>query len=129
MMDYGRKFVTMLYLMSFTKNKDPSIRVKKDPCVKHFFFSFTTTCLISAEWMSGCDLFNMSCLSSITLMYGLDILSSNPFNFKDKIQKTKQKKIFCSPSKVLKTTSWSINICLKYFMTSTKTLRSPLLRA
>ena len=37
-----------LYLVSIAKNKDPSIRVK---CIKHFFFIFTTICLISAEWM------------------------------------------------------------------------------
>ena len=52
-------------------------------------------------------------------------MCSNPLNLKDKITKRKQKKIFCSPSKMLKNISWPISICLKYFMTLTKTLWSP----
>ena len=35
--------------------------------------------------------------------------------------KTERKKIFCGPLKVLKNISRSINICLKYFMTPTRT--------
>ena len=37
--------------------------------------------------------------------------------------KIEHKKIFRDPSKVLKNISWPINICQKYFMTFTKTLR------
>ena len=58
-------------------------------------------------------------------MASLDILCFNPFNLKNKIMKIEHKKIFRGPSKVLKNISWPINICLKYFMTSTKTLRPP----
>ena len=59
-------------------------------------------------------------------MASLDILCSNHFNLKKKNKTTKMehKKIFCEPSKILKNISWPINICLKYFMTPTKTLRS-----
>ena len=55
-------------------------------------------------------------------MASLDILCFNPFNLKNKIMKIEHKKIFCGPSKILKNISWPINICLKYLMTSTKTL-------
>ena len=58
-------------------------------------------------------------------MAGLDILCFNPFNLKNKIMKIEQKKIFRGPSKISKNVSWSINICLKYFMASTKTLWAP----
>ena len=58
-------------------------------------------------------------------MASLDILCFNPFNLKNKIMKIEHKKIFCGPSKVLKNISWLIIICLKYFMTPTKTLRPP----
>ena len=86
-------------------------------CIKHFFLIFTTICLISAEWMW---LFNMSCLSLVSLMASLDIFCFNPFNLKNRIRKIEHKEIFCGPSKLLKNISWSINICLKYFMTPTK---------
>ena len=36
--------------------------------------------------------------------------------------KIEHKKIFRSPSKILKNISWPINICLQYFMGSTETL-------
>ena len=55
-------------------------------------------------------------------MASLDILCSNPLNLKNKITKIEHKKIFCGSSKILKNISWPINICLKYFMTPTKTL-------
>ena len=86
-------------------------------CIKHFFLIFTTICLISAEWMW---LFNMSCLSLVSLMASLDIFCFNPFNLKNWIRKIEHKEIFRGPSKLLKNISWSINICLKYFMTPTK---------
>ena len=35
------------------------------------------------------------------------------------------KKIFCGPSKILKNTSWPINIRLKYLITPTETLQPP----
>ena len=60
-------------------------------------------------------------------MASLDILCFNPFNLKNKIMKIEHKKIFCDPSKILKNISWPINICLKYFMTPTKTVQLPLL--
>ena len=60
-------------------------------------------------------------------MASLDILCFNHFNLKNKIMKIEQKKMFRGPSKLLKNISWPINICLKYFMTPTKTLRLPLL--
>ena len=58
-------------------------------------------------------------------MSSLDILCFNPFNIKNKIIKIEHKKIFRDPSKFLKNISWPVNICLKYFMTPTKTLRAP----
>ena len=58
-------------------------------------------------------------------MASLDILCSNPLSLKNKITKLEHKKMFCGPSKILKNISWPINICLKYFMTSTKTLCPP----
>ena len=58
-------------------------------------------------------------------MASLDILCSNPLNLKNKITKIEHKKIFCGPSKILKNISWPINICLKYFMTLTKTFLPP----
>ena len=58
-------------------------------------------------------------------MASLDILCFNPFNLKNKIMKIELRKIFCGPSKILKNISWPINICLKYFMAPTKTLRPP----
>ena len=58
-------------------------------------------------------------------MASLDILCFNAFNLKNKIMKIEHKKIFRGPSKILKNISWPINICLKYFMTPTKTLCPP----
>ena len=60
-------------------------------------------------------------------MASLDILCFNSFNLKNKIMKIEHKKIFHGPSKILKTVSWPISICLKYSMTPTKTLQAPLL--
>ena len=39
----------------------------------------------------------------------------------------KKRKIFCGPPKLFKSVSWPINVCLKHFMTSSKTLRRPFL--
>ena len=58
-------------------------------------------------------------------MASLDVLCSNPLNLKNKIMKTEHKKIFCGSSKILKNISWPINMCLKYFMIPTNTLRNP----
>ena len=58
-------------------------------------------------------------------MASLDILCFNPFNLKNKIMKIEHKEIFHGPSKIWKNISWPINICLKYFMAPTKTLRPP----
>ena len=60
-------------------------------------------------------------------MASLNILCFNPFNLKNKIMKIEHKKIFRGPSKIFKNISWSINICLKYFMAPTKTLCLPIL--
>ena len=61
-------------------------------------------------------------------MASLNVLCFNPFNLKNKIMKIEHKKIFCGPSKIFKNISWPINICLKYFMTPTKSLsQRPLL--
>ena len=57
-------------------------------------------------------------------MASLDILRFNAFNLKNKIVEIEHKKIFGGPSKILKNISKPINICLKYLMTLTKTLRS-----
>ena len=46
-----------LYLVSIAKNKDPNIRVK----MHQTFFLFLP--LFVLYLLSGCDLFNMSCLS------------------------------------------------------------------
>ena len=53
-------------------------------------------------------------------MASLYILCFNAFNLKNKIMKIELKKIFRGPSKILKNISWSINICLKYFMAPQK---------
>ena len=47
-------------------------------------------------------------------------LCSNPFNLKNKITKIEHQKILRGPSKILKNISWSMNICLIYFMTPQK---------
>ena len=56
-------------------------------------------------------------------MASLGILCFNPFNVKNKIMKTEHRKIFLGASKILKNISWSINICLRYFMAPTNTFR------
>ena len=56
--DYSKKIVTKLYLMSIANEKDPSFRVKVH---QTFFFIFLP--LFALYLLSGCDLFNMSCLS------------------------------------------------------------------
>ena len=60
------------------------------------------------------------------MIASLDILRCYHLNLKNKITKIEHKKMFCGPSKILKHISWPINICLKYFMALTKTLRLPL---
>ena len=70
------------------------------------------------------------CIKYFFFFHYLPYLASfctNPLNLKNKITKIDHKKIFCGPSKVLKNISWPINVCLKYFMTPTKTLRTSLL--
>ena len=59
------------------------------------------------------------------LKASLDILCFNTFNLKNEIMKIEHKKIFRGPSNILKNISLPINICLKYFMAPTKTLRLP----
>ena len=93
-------------------------------CIKHFSLFLQ---LFALYLLSGCDLFNMSSLSYISLIASVDILCCNPLNLKNKTMKIEHKKMFCGPSEILKNISWLINICLKYFMTPTKTLQTPLL--
>ena len=62
----------------------------------------------------------MPCFSQIFMMASLDVLCFKPLNLKNKITKTELKKIFSSPSKILKSISWPINTRLKYFMTPHK---------
>ena len=62
----------------------------------------------------------MPCFSQISMMASLDVLCFKPLNLKNKITKTELKKIFSSPSKILKSISWPINTRLKYFMTPHK---------
>ena len=59
-------------------------------------------------------------------MASLDILFLNPLNLENEIRKIEHEKIFCGPSKNLENISWPINIRLKCFMISKKTLHSPL---
>ena len=87
-------------LFSIAKDKDPSIRIK----MGQTFFLFLP--LFALYLLSGCDLFNMSCLSQISLMASLDVLCSKVLNLKIKIQKIEHKKIFCSRSKILRNISW-----------------------
>ena len=68
--------------MSIAKDKDPSIRVKM-----HKIYIFLFLPLFVLYLLSGCDLFNMPCLSEMSLMTVLDILCSNPSNLKNKIVK------------------------------------------
>ena len=97
-------------------------------CIKHFSLLLP---LFALYLLSRSDLFNMSSLSSISLISSLDILCCNPLKLKNEITKIEhiwnRKKIFGSPSKILKNISWPINICLKYFMPPTKTLQPSLL--
>ena len=94
-------------------------------CIKHFFFIFTTIYLIPVEKMSGCNLFNMPCLSLNLLMASLYILCTNSLNLKNKITNIEHKKIFCGPSTILKNISWPISISLKHFMAPQKPSASP----
>ena len=95
----------------------------RSKCIKHFFLFLP---LFAWHLLSRCDLLNMSRLSSISVMASLDILCSNPLNLKNKITEIEHKKIYCGPSKILKNISWPINVCLKYLMTLTKPICSPL---
>ena len=107
--------------MSIAQDKDLSIRIKMH---QTFFFLFSP--LFALYLLSRCDLFNMSFLNLLDdLMASFDVLCSNSINLKDKNTKIEHNKIFCGPSKTLKNISWPINICLKYIMTPTKTLRPP----
>ena len=62
-------------------------------------------------------------------MGSLNILCSDLLIFSNKvtkkIRKGKHEKIFCDPSKIFKDFSWPTNICLMYFLASTKTFRPP----
>ena len=111
-------------LSSIAKDKDPSSRVKMH--LKKFFWFLPPFTLYL---LRGCDLFNMSYFSLISLIASSDIslcLSTlnkeiiDHFNLKIKITKGEHKKIFwsCGPSKIFKNNSWPINIYLKTPWTS-----------
>ena len=102
-------------LSSIAKDKDPSSRVKMHQ--KKFFWFLPPFILYL---LRGCDLFNMSYFSLISLIASSDILCSDHFNLKIKITKGEHKKIFwfCGPSKIFKNNSWPINIYLKNPWTS-----------
>ena len=78
-------------------------------CIKHFFNYFYL--------LSGCVLFNMSCLALHFLKYPWWLLwifcAPTPLNFKIKLPK---QKIIRGLWKIVKNVSWPINICLKYLM-------------
>ena len=65
----------------------------------------------------------MSFLNLLDGLFGYFVLQL--LNLKNKIMKIERKKIFCGPSKIFKNISWPVSICLKYFMTPTKTIRPP----
>ena len=97
-------------------------------CIKFFFLRgegdfyhhFMYTC-----WV---DVISLTCLTfKISLIASLDILFSDSLILQIKITKGEHKNIFCGPSKIFKNISWRTDICLKFFMAPTKTLRSLLL--
>ena len=94
--DYGRKLALKFHPLSIDKDKDRSIRFKM-----HQTFLFILP-VFALYLLSACDLFNMSYLSAIFRMDSLDNLCSNFLNFKNKITKIENEKIFCDPSKNLK---------------------------
>ena len=90
--------------------------------IKHFFLFLP---VFPLYMLSERNLFNMPCLSYISLKASLDILYSNLLNLKNEIMKIGRRNILW-PIKILKTLSLHINIFLKYFMNPTKTLRPSL---
>ena len=86
-------------------------------CIKHFSFFY--------HYLPYVCRVNVIYLTRLVLMARLDIWCSNSLYLKNQITKIEQKQIFCGPSKIFKNGSWPINICLKYFMTPTKTLCPP----
>ena len=78
--------------------------------------------------MSGFYLFLiMAYFFKIPLTASLNILWSDPHNLLKEVSKKIRKvhkKIFCSPSNILKYISWPINVCIKYIAPA-KTLRPP----
>ena len=92
-------------------------------CIKHFFFEFLP--LFSLYLLSGwVDVTYFTFFAFLKSPSWLVWIFCAPTPLEHK--KIEHKKIFCGPSKILKNISWFINICLKYFMAITKTLR-PLL--
>ena len=91
-------------------------------CIKHFILFLP---LFALYLLSGCELFNMSFLNILDGQFWYFVLQSP--EFKNKITKIEHWKIFCGPSRILKNISWPINISLKYFLSPTKFVQSPLL--
>ena len=109
--------------LSVTKGKDPSIRVKMHQTFFCFYNSFWYICWVGV--------IHLTCLVFFVFFKSpwcssLNNLCSNTLNLKNKIAKIGHKKIFCGISKSLKNFSWPINLCLKSFLTPTKTLRHTL---
>ena len=108
---------------TIAKDKDPSSRVKM-----HQFFFFWGGVYHHFMYTCWVDVISLTCLTfKISLIASLDILFSDSFILQIKITKGEHKNIFCGPSKIFKNISWRTDICLKFFMAPTKTLRSLLL--
>ena len=91
-------------------------------CIKHFILFLPLFALyLLSGWV---DVIYLRCLVFLKFPWWLVWIFCAPIllNLKNKITKIEHKKIFCGSSKILKNISWPINICLKYFMTPTKTL-------
>ena len=115
-------------VVSFAQLLRTKILAAGSKCIKFFFLRgegdfyhhFMYTC-----WV---DVISLTCLTfKISLIASLDILFSDSLILQIKITKGEHKNIFCGPSKIFKNISWRTDICLKFFMAPTKTLRSLLL--
>ena len=86
--------------------------------IKHFFFYLY--CYL--PYISWVDVIYLTWLVFLKSPWWFVWIFCAPTPLR-KITKKEHRKIFCDPSKILKNISWTINICLKYFMIPTKTLR------
>ena len=106
--------------MSIAKDKVPSIRLKY---IKHFFYIYHYL-----HYICWVDVIYLTCLVFLKSPWWLVWIFCIPthltlkLNFKIKLRKENTRKYFVTNQKFLKNISWPINICLRYFMTPTKTL-------